>query len=671
MLATQWQEEIAFLKQDLKDEIAKRASTSEMNVPNHICINNLKSKLTSLNKIEEILSIDKYTVVFIGTIGEGKTTAICHLFNLIGNFNVSKTVGVKIRHLTETQELLATGSGRTTICEVIIKAAEKTYIEIEPYTAAQIKSMILELCDSLSEQENIQGEQKQMISKELDTAIRNIINLQKISKTVTDGNKKQTVRIDKAKEAFETLGLEGLKELALLNANLESRTDTKIEFDNQGDERAWIKSTFAAINNAELEKFAIPKKIRVYVSENILSGSNLSQFNSVVDTKGIDENPIRKDLQEYIDRQDTICLFATNFKDAPETNIRELMRYYLTSKSRDFNQKFVTFVIPHKGDPEKMNGGDGTWEMGTQIRKEDIQGTFRNLNLDFFSDNIVFYDALRCYNSNVVKLNTDIYSEEDVQIDRDDCIQALGDVVERRQHMLLKKVEAIKKSLGKIKNGETLTNREVEPIKIAVHQINNLRDLRQRIPSFVYDEFIDSYIYYYRNTYPAWNTKHAINRRFGIYNVKNIDIYYDAKIVAEGRSEDEMLKKFTKEAKHDLEIILNELKSANDALETFIPELIRQSDLFYDNFVEKVGSVIEEFLYEDKLSPQSVDSDFWIALINEKGKQRSKGETYIDNVCQTFKRELETEPNLNLFFRDITQFYWAELVSQILSFFGE
>lgn len=671
MLATQWQEEIAFLKQELTNEIAKRDSTSEMTVPNHICINNLKSKLTRLNKLEKLLSIDKYTLVFIGTIGEGKTTAICHLFNLIGNFKVSKTVNGRIRHVTETQELLATGSGRTTLCEVIIKAAEKIYIEIEPYTAAQIESMILEFCDSLSEQENIQGEQKQMISRELETAIRNIINLNKTSKTVTDGDKKQTVRIDKAKEEFKSLGLERLKKLALFNAKLMSRTDTRIEFDNQGDERAWIKSTFAAINNAELEKFAIPKKIRVYVSENILSGSNLSQFDSVIDTKGIDENPIRKDLQEYIDRQDTICLFATNFKDAPETNIRELMRYYLTSKSKDVHHKFVTFVIPHKGEPEKVNGGDGSWEMGTQIRREDIQGAFRNLNLDFFSENIFFYDALRCYNSEVLKLNTDIYSEEDVQIDRDNCIQDLGGVLERRKHKFLEKVEAIKKSFEKIKRGETLTNREVEPIKTAVQKINNLRDLSQKIPSFVYDDFIDNYISYYRNTYRAWNTKHAINRRFGIYDVKNIDIYYDARIIAQGRNEDEMLKKFTKEAKHDLESILNELKSANDALKTFIPELIKEVDSFYYIFLDKVGSVIESFLYEDKLSPQSIDSDFWMALINEKGKQRSKGETYTDNVCHTFKRELEAEPSLKLFLQRKTEEYWAELVSEILNFFGE
>lgn len=669
ILPTQWQGKIESLKQELTNEITKIEGTAKMTVPNHICINNLKSKLARLNVIEEILSIAKYNLVFIGTIGEGKTTAICHLFNLIGNFNISKTINGKVKNLIETQELLATGSGKTTLCEVIISAAQNTYIEIEPFTTEQMENTIFEFCESLLDSENLQGEPKAMISKETETAIRNVIELNKVYKTTTESDKKQ--RIDQAEEVLKKFGLERLKELALSNANLASRTETRIEFNGQDDERTWIKRTFAAINRADLKNFAIPKKIYLGLSKNILSSSNLSQFQAVVDTKGIDENPVRRDLQEYIDAQDTICLFTTNFRDAPETNIRELMRYYLSSKSRDFHHRFITFVITHKGEPEKVNGGDGTWEIGTEIRREDIQGTFKNLNLEFFPENILFYNALRCYGTEIVKLNTDIFSEEDVQQDRDTCIQAIANVVERRKKVLLEEVEAIQESFHKIKEGETLTEQEVEAIRNAIQKIKNLRDLGQRVPSFVYDEFIDNYISYYNNKYHAWNTKHAIHRRFGIYDERNIDIYYDARIVAEGIDENEMLKKFTKEAKQNLEDILNELKMVNEALETFIPELINQLNAFYDDFIEQVGLDVEKFLYSEKLSPQSTESDFWMALINEKGKQRPKGERYGDNVCQTFRRELESSENLNMFLQKKAKEHWTELVSMILLFFGE
>lgn len=101
-----WKNEITSLQQSLKDEIKKISGNSEINIINHICINNLKSKLERLNEIKQILSIDKYKIVFIGTIGQGKTTAICHLFNLISDFKVSKTFRGKTKEVIETKELL-------------------------------------------------------------------------------------------------------------------------------------------------------------------------------------------------------------------------------------------------------------------------------------------------------------------------------------------------------------------------------------------------------------------------------------------------------------------------------------------------------------------------------------------------------------------------------------
>ena len=672
MLSPDWQKKIASLKQDLQSEIKIREASDEQTVPSYICINNLRSKLERLEEINKILSIDKYKLVFIGTIGEGKTTAICHLFNFIGSFNVSKTIAGKVKNVNEVKELLATGSGRTTICEVTIEASvDNTYIEIEPYGKEQIKSMISDFCDSISDTEDVQGEAKVMFSKELETAIRNIVTLKKVSETTTEGDKKQTRRIDMAKEEFERSGIDGLKEIALSNADLENRTSTRIDFQLDEDERSWIKRTFASLNSAELKDFAIPRKIHIYASKSILDESNFSQFQAVIDTKGIDENPIRKDLQEYIEDQGSICLFATSFKDAPETNIRELMRYYLSSKSRDFHHRFITFVVTHKGDAEKVNGSNGTLEEGTDIRREDIQGAFKNLNLEFFPKNIIFYDALRYYNSEITKLNSELYTEEDVQGDRDDCIQTILEVIEDRQKILQNEVDSISIGFQKIKEGQALTDNEMKVIEIAIQGIKNLRDLSSRVPSFVYEEFIDNFITYYRNSYRAWNTKHAIHRRFGFYEPRNIDIYYDARIVAEGLSEEAMLRKFTKEAKEDLEDILNDLKDANDALETFIPELLIQLDTHYDNFIDEVGISVQKFICEDKFSPQSFESDFWMALINEKGKQRSKGETYTDNISQTFRRELESGENLNLFLQNQANQCWAILIGKVLQFFGE
>ncbi|WP_223280016.1 hypothetical protein [Nostoc sp. PA-18-2419] len=261
MLTIQWQEEIASLQQSLRREITKISGGSEINVIKHICINNLKSKLERLEEIDKILSIEKYKIIFIGTIGQGKTTAICHLFNLISDFKVSKTINNKTKDVIETRELLSTGGGKTTICEVIIKAADKTYIEIEPYTVDEMENLIFEFCDYIASKDNTQLEHKIIISEEIERAIRNVIELKKINKSISDGDKNKTIRIDRARELFDESGIEVLKKTALNNANLESRSSTKIEFDNQSREQDWIKNTFDNINNARFKDFAIPRKI--------------------------------------------------------------------------------------------------------------------------------------------------------------------------------------------------------------------------------------------------------------------------------------------------------------------------------------------------------------------------------------------------------------------------
>ncbi|MDP5336948.1 MAG: hypothetical protein NWQ28_00030 [Nodularia sp. (in: cyanobacteria)] len=668
MLTKQCQEEITSLQQNLRREISKISGGSEINVIKHICINNLKSKLERLEEIHKLLSIEKYKIVFIGTIGQGKTTAICHLFNLISDFKVSKTINKKTKDVIETKELLSTGAGKTTICEVIIKAAEKTYIEIEPYTVDEMENIILEFCDSIASKDNPQSENKIIISQEIERGIRNVTELKISFKSVNDGDKNKNIKIDKAKGLFEESGEEVLKKTALNNANLESRTTTKIEFDNKTNEQEWLKNTFAAINNVQLKEFAIPSKIYLYVSYDILSGSNLSQFDSVVDTKGLDENPIRSDLQKYIYSQDTICLFVTPFSSAPEANITKLMGYHLTSKSKEFHHRFVTLVLPRKNEPEKVHGSDGERDLGIKIRQEEVQATFKNLNLDFFQDNILFYDALRYYRDDIVKLN-EIYDEEDVQADKNEFIEGIAGVVERRRNILLDEIKDIRESFRKVKNGNALTDIQIKAIENAINKINSLRDLSKRVPSFVYEDFVDKYLEYYRTTYRAWNTKHAIHRNFGYYEPRDIDIYYDAKVVAEGTNEDEMLKKFTREVKQELEKILYDLTSANESLKTLIPELIKEFYALYDEFIYDVGTEIEEELTR-QLLPRSEDSEFWKALIAQKGKKKNKRETFAGNVCKIFQQELKSETNLNKFFQIKAEEHWEKLVINILSFFG-
>jgi hypothetical protein len=131
-----------------------------------------------------------------------------------------------------------------------------------------------------------------------------------------------------------------------------------------------------------------------------------------------------------------------------------------------------------------------------------------------------------------------------------------------------------------------------------------------------------------------------------------------------------MLKKFTKEVKQELESVLYGLKDINESLDTLIPDLVKEFYELYDEFVYNVGKEIQgEF--KRKLSPHSEESKFWNALINEKGRERSIGETYTDNVCEIFKEELEKETSLNALYQNVVEENWTNLVTKILAFFGQ
>jgi type IV secretory pathway ATPase VirB11/archaellum biosynthesis ATPase len=85
-----------------------------------------------LHKIRRILNIQRYNLVFIGQVGAGKTTAICHLFNLVQEVELTRLRGGKNVTIKKVKELLSTGAGKSTICEVVIRPAKRTYVEIDP-----------------------------------------------------------------------------------------------------------------------------------------------------------------------------------------------------------------------------------------------------------------------------------------------------------------------------------------------------------------------------------------------------------------------------------------------------------------------------------------------------------------------------------------------------------
>lgn len=236
-----------------------------------------------------MLRIEQYQLVFIGQIGAGKTTAICHLLNLVYERTVTRQTRVKgqvtkTKTVTVTSELLTTGSGRTTICEVVIQPAAQTALEIVPHEPDELKKKIEDFCVYIwaraypSDSASAADAPELKPSDELLRAIRNVTGLpETTAKTAKEGEPLD--QIDALADELEgkregdsgaaksersklvDTALEHAKQFqpdqydvfvadVLDRAQIDQRTATHIAYPAGAEETEaeWLRKTFADIN---------------------------------------------------------------------------------------------------------------------------------------------------------------------------------------------------------------------------------------------------------------------------------------------------------------------------------------------------------------------------------------------------------------------------------------
>ena len=620
-----------------------------------------KAKIERLNLIEKILNYPKHKVAVIGTVGAGKTTAICHLFNLIDNVTTKSGA-------VEVQELLKTGPGYTTICEVVLQEGEQyTTVEIEPYSDEDLTSLIMDFCDFIHEKINPDTENnpqsgKNLISTEVDRALRNIVNLKNGTREITTENGKKTKKaFDEAKEEYQKYNgnLEEFKEKVLERAAIDKRTVTNLIYDsNLGNERKWLKEIFEDLNGGKRPECSMPRKIILYLGKSILENSDFSEFSSVIDTKGLDANENRRDLDVYIKRSDTVCIFTTEYQDAPDTNIRKLLEYYFADKSAHYETKFIILVLPKKGQPESEQDADGDRETGVAIRREIIQNVLQNLGISELSDdNILFYDALNHYDANRSSM---FANRELINSDKQDIILSINLIIETRRKFFIEEIEKIRKDFDQIVNGKGLTEEEENLIDKTYELILSYKNLNFHDSNMFVDKFLNDY----KQRYAAMTMK-AIHRRFGIYTgIKDNDMYYDAQRVAEN-----IIRGLTKEYHAKIIVAIRNLKDSlsNADLSALIDEALIQFIKFYNKFVSTVATQIYSFLADEKLESEAKD-DFWRDVVNVRGAG------YKNNVSAIFRDELESShdslESANDKLRILTEQHWEEdVISAIANFF--
>jgi hypothetical protein len=665
-------DQIKALQKKIDDQIQalQRKIAHKVKVPIKLTDDDLNTTLSvkalqdisaRLAKIHKILNVSRYNLVFIGQVGAGKTTSICHLFNLVQEIEDTQPKGnTKIK---KVKELLSTGSGRSTICEVVLQSGEETWIEIEPYEDKELQQLIEDFGLWIWHKARPESIKKQVEipPAELLRAIRNIVAL---PETVINGKIH-----DQALEfacGFTINQYADFQRSLLDRGKLANRNETKLRpptnsymsTEKARHEKLWISKTFQALNVANLPNFSIPKKIHIHLAPYLLDFAQYSRFGNIIDTRGLDlATKDRRDLASYIRENDNaICIFTEKFPSAP-ANIIQIVGKYLTATASDIDTKFALLVMPRKGEPEKVIGADGQavedMEEGTALRRATIENAFQNEGIDFVAKNILFYDALHCYlGDGRIDRNIEGY---DPNTSREHIFASIEQIIANREQKLIGELAVLEDQFQQIVRSNWSKN-ESTLVENAAQKVGNLHNIPTLTSTFS-EKFI--------NMLPEHHsTLHATNKRYGHYASKGIDIYFNGRYLAEA-----LVRQSTKGAKEEILQILKSVESSatpDSKLHPLLQRLRHQIDENYEGIAIALSNTIETVLSEKVLSPQDYNNSvFWRNVIDRWGE----GNGYKADVLKRYRQQVGSiDKTLN----DLIQTEWGNRVVQpILDFLGE
>ena len=267
-------------------------------------------------------------VVFIGKIGVGKTSAICHIADLVVTGPGSP----------RPSPVLDVGAGRTTLCEVHVRTGP-TSIVIDPCTDEEIRAHVADFADKILGVTKGNGEKGaaqdgQIMSREVERVIRNMANLRRLRRS--DGD----LPLDPARvlaqrviaeeqgrgrsEPDEALRLQ-YEVLTRIQVGKRQRRELRWDEGTGTDPHHWLKSEFHRVNYGNNPEFTIPKRVYVSVDGPLIADTKDVEVR-IVDTKGIDETVARADLENYMGASHTVLVLCSGFNEAPGTEATDLLR---------------------------------------------------------------------------------------------------------------------------------------------------------------------------------------------------------------------------------------------------------------------------------------------------------------------------------------------------------
>ncbi len=568
-----------------------------------------------MERLVRLLGVSRSRLVFIGQVAVGKTTAICHLIGLTAEREKRKKAKSGAESVIQvTEDLMATGAGFTTLCEVVIVPSSENIFHVDPYPADEVERTISEFChavwrrvypDDDPDQKTGAASEQINFPPELVRAVRNMVKLPEGTKRDDDS----AVRLAREFSADE---FEQFRSRVLANAKIQSRTQTEFACPaNEPDVRSWIKKTFDNLNLALLDTVSIPRKITLRADSRLLS-SHMSKVASVVDTKGVDAAQFnREDLDRYIRGDDeALCILVESFDTAP-TNVVQVLQRHVTKEAPLSLSKFALMVIPRGSDPEKVVGADGPVgdrDVGIELRRSQIEETLSSQGLPRFGGQLIFFDPLRHFETAGIDYRRRIDSDpSEITAERSEAWESIFGVIANREKRVRERVDQIEESLRKIREGKGLNPQEEELVGRARQEITEYRHINV--------VNADRFLELFRSLWVGPGARHhmvlrATNNRFGVYPHRNIDIYYDAIPITE-----QLVRAAAAGPKDAIVKVVRNVKSSSSEqsdLRELFSVLESRIDTSFEEMVRAVGAAMHDRLRNVSFHPRDQTNRFWI-----------------------------------------------------------
>jgi transcriptional regulator with XRE-family HTH domain len=346
----------------------------------------LSEYIEELKRCAALLLNRDHQVAFIGSIGVGKSTAICRMTGL----EYAKEDGT-------LAPVLEVGGGGITVCEVHLRTGPEYGLLIDPRSDEEIRQDVGDLVDHIL-RGNVQDEdgvsESQGISKEVARALRNMAGLAVQRLKGADG--KRVVK-DPAKDLAATYPAQRelvVEVLSRMDLHRRDRRDIWYDSASGKSPKVWLRDTFAAINNGRHPEVTLPKRIEVVVPERLLDASDLTV--RFIDTKGIDRTAAREDIEVHLDDEHTLAVLCSPFNNAPSAEARLLLERAKEAGVRDLEVNVALLVLPRPSEAMAMKD-DATsthvesTEEGYELKEEQARMALEPMGLHNLP--VGFYNA--------------------------------------------------------------------------------------------------------------------------------------------------------------------------------------------------------------------------------------------------------------------------------------